>query len=67
MLVLQFIWVSCWGSQKELDEAKLNFAGAEGGHVSFLNVYKRFLQFGKSSQWCHKNFVNYQAMVCISN
>ncbi|CAB4276193.1 unnamed protein product [Prunus armeniaca] len=62
MLVLQSIWVSGWGSQKELDEAKLNFAAAEGDHVSFLNVYKGFLQSGKSSQWCHKNFVNYQAM-----
>ncbi|ONI10609.1 hypothetical protein PRUPE_4G056700 [Prunus persica] len=61
-LSIQSIWVSGWGSQKELDEAKLNFAAAEGDHVSFLNVYKGFLQSGKSSQWCHKNFVNYQAM-----
>ncbi|KAK9936527.1 hypothetical protein M0R45_013363 [Rubus argutus] len=62
VLSVQSIWVSGWGSQKELDEAKLNFAAAEGDHVSFLNVYKAFLQSGKSSQWCHKNFVNYQAM-----
>ncbi|BFG29494.1 hypothetical protein CerSpe_157680 [Prunus speciosa] len=66
MLVLQSIWISGWGSQKELDEAKLNFA-AEADHVSFLNVYKGFLQSSKSSQLCHKNFVNYQTMVCISN
>ncbi|XP_024156527.1 probable pre-mRNA-splicing factor ATP-dependent RNA helicase DEAH9 isoform X4 [Rosa chinensis] len=62
VLSVQSIWASGWGSQKELDEAKLNFAAAEGDHVSFLNVYKAFLQSGKSSQWCHKNFVNYQAM-----
>nr|XP_011465801.1 PREDICTED: probable ATP-dependent RNA helicase DHX35 [Fragaria vesca subsp. vesca] len=62
VLSVQSIWASGWGSQKELDEAKLNFAAAEGDHVSFLNVYKAFLQSGKSSQWCHKNFINYQAM-----
>ncbi|XP_068320129.1 probable pre-mRNA-splicing factor ATP-dependent RNA helicase DEAH9 isoform X2 [Pyrus communis] len=62
VLSIQTIWVSGRGSQKELDEAKLNFAAAEGDHVSFLNVYKGFLQSSKSPQWCHKNFVNYQAM-----
>uniref|UniRef100_A0A2P2M6A5 RNA helicase n=1 Tax=Rhizophora mucronata TaxID=61149 RepID=A0A2P2M6A5_RHIMU len=62
ILSIQSIWVSIRGAQKELDEAKLRFAAAEGDHVTFLNVYKGFLQSGKSSQWCHKNFVNYQAM-----
>ncbi|KAJ0082835.1 hypothetical protein Patl1_10588 [Pistacia atlantica] len=62
VLSIQSIWVSARGAQKELDEAKLRFAAAEGDHVTFLNVYKGFLQSGKSSRWCHKNFVNYQAM-----
>nr|XP_023887830.1 probable pre-mRNA-splicing factor ATP-dependent RNA helicase DEAH9 [Quercus suber] len=62
ILSVQSIWVSGRGVQKELDEAKLRFAAAEGDHVTFLNVYKGFLQSGKSSQWCHKNHVNYQAM-----
>uniref|UniRef100_A0A9I9CF41 RNA helicase n=1 Tax=Cucumis melo TaxID=3656 RepID=A0A9I9CF41_CUCME len=56
------IWASSRGAQKELDEARLRFAAAEGDHVTFLNVYKGFLQSNKSSQWCHKNFINYQAM-----
>ncbi|RYQ82558.1 hypothetical protein Ahy_B10g101143 isoform B [Arachis hypogaea] len=56
------IWISGRGIQKESDEAKLRFAAAEGDHVTFLNVYKGFLQSGKSSQWCHKNYVNYHAM-----
>ncbi|KAH1217918.1 putative pre-mRNA-splicing factor ATP-dependent RNA helicase DEAH9 [Glycine max] len=34
----------------------------QGDHVTFLNVYKGFHQSGKSSQWCHKNYVNYHAM-----
>uniref|UniRef100_A0A6N2LDF1 RNA helicase n=2 Tax=Salix viminalis TaxID=40686 RepID=A0A6N2LDF1_SALVM len=62
ILSIQSIWVSGKGVQKELDEAKLRFAAAEGDHVTFLNVYKGFLQSGKSSQWCHKNYMNYQAM-----
>ncbi|KAL6992438.1 ATP-dependent RNA helicase [Sarracenia purpurea var. burkii] len=62
VLSIQSIWVSVWGQQKELDGAKLRFAAAEGDHITFLNVYKGFLQSGKSSKWCHKNFVNYQAM-----
>lgn len=37
----------------------------QGDHVTFLNVYKAFLQSGKSSQWCYKNHVNYHAMVCM--
>ncbi|KAF7803364.1 putative pre-mRNA-splicing factor ATP-dependent RNA helicase DEAH9 [Senna tora] len=62
VLSIQSIWVSGRGIQRELDEAKLRFAAAEGDHVTFLNVYKGFLQSGKSAQWCHKNHVNYQAM-----
>lgn len=62
VLSVQSIWVSVRGIQKELDEVKLRFAAAEGDHVTFLNVYKGFLQSGKSSQWCHRNYINYQAM-----
>ncbi|KAJ8510210.1 hypothetical protein OPV22_000644 [Ensete ventricosum] len=62
VLSVQSIWVSMWGAQKEFDEVKLRFAAAEGDHVTYLNVYKGFLNSGKSSQWCYKNFLNYQAM-----
>ncbi|GAB2231354.1 hypothetical protein Droror1_Dr00010360 [Drosera rotundifolia] len=61
-LSLQSIWISLRGAQKEQDEAKMRFAAAEGDHVTFLNVYKGFLQSGKSSKWCHNNFLNYHAM-----
>ncbi|GAB4827043.1 ATPdependent RNA helicase [Ancistrocladus abbreviatus] len=62
VLSIQSIWFSVRGAKKEMDEVKLRFAAAEGDHVTFLNVYKGFLQSGKSSKWCHKNFVNYHAM-----
>ncbi|XP_058769100.1 probable pre-mRNA-splicing factor ATP-dependent RNA helicase DEAH9 isoform X1 [Vicia villosa] len=61
-LSVQSIWISGRGIQKESDEAKLRFAAAEGDHVTFLNVYKGFHLSRKSSQWCHKHFVNYHAM-----
>lgn len=35
----------------------------QGDHVTFLNVYKGFIQSDKSSKWCHKIFINYHAMV----
>ncbi|XP_059669980.1 probable pre-mRNA-splicing factor ATP-dependent RNA helicase DEAH9 isoform X2 [Cornus florida] len=62
VLSVQSIWISVRGAQKELDEAKMRFAAAEGDHVTFLNVYKGFLQSDKSSKWCHNNFINYHAM-----
>ncbi|KAK6149987.1 hypothetical protein DH2020_017512 [Rehmannia glutinosa] len=67
VLSVQSIWFSARGVQKELDEAKLRFAAAEGDHVTFLNVHKGFIQSSKSSNWCHKNHVNYHAMVNILN
>ncbi|RAL44761.1 hypothetical protein DM860_003520 [Cuscuta australis] len=62
VLSIQSIWISLRGVQKEMDEAKLRFAAAEGDHVTFLNVYKGFIQSKKSSKWCQKNFINYHAM-----
>ncbi|XVF40393.1 hypothetical protein PTKIN_Ptkin01aG0109800 [Pterospermum kingtungense] len=62
VLSIQSIWFSGRGVQRELDEAKLRFAAAEGDHVTFLNIYKGFLQSGKSSKWCHNNFINYHAI-----
>ncbi|VVB12580.1 unnamed protein product [Arabis nemorensis] len=62
VLSIQSVWVIARGVQKEQDEAKLRFAAAEGDHVTFLNVYKGFIESKKSSQWCYKNFLNYQSM-----
>ncbi|GAA0186427.1 RNA helicase [Lithospermum erythrorhizon] len=62
VLSVQSIWISVRGAQKELDEAKLRFATAEGDHVTFLNIFKGFMESNRSSKWCHKNYVNYHAM-----
>ncbi|XP_031493685.1 probable pre-mRNA-splicing factor ATP-dependent RNA helicase DEAH9 isoform X2 [Nymphaea colorata] len=62
VLSVQSIWASGRGAQKELDDAKLRFAVAEGDHVTFLNIYQGFIRSGKSAQWCYKNFINYNSM-----
>ncbi|CAH9114224.1 unnamed protein product [Cuscuta epithymum] len=62
VLSVQSIWISLRGVQKEMDEAKSRFAAAEGDHVTFLNVYKGFIQSKQSSKWCQNNFINYHAM-----
>jgi ATP-dependent RNA helicase DDX35 len=62
VLSVQSVWIIARGVQKEQDEAKLRFAAAEGDHVTFLNVYKGFLESKKPTQWCYKNFLNYQSM-----
>ncbi|KAK8935803.1 hypothetical protein KSP39_PZI013625 [Platanthera zijinensis] len=62
VLSVQSIWTSVRGKNKGLDEVKLLFAAAEGDHVTHLNVYTGFIQSGKSSQWCYKNYINYHAL-----
>lgn len=62
VLSVQSIWVSSKGIEKALDEVKDRFAAAEGDHITHLNVYEGFLRSNMSSQWCHKNLINYQAM-----
>jgi hypothetical protein len=62
VLSVQSIWVSSKGTEKALDEVKDRFAAAEGDHITYLNVYEGFLRSNKSSQWCHRNLINYQAM-----
>ncbi|KAI4312242.1 hypothetical protein MLD38_037076 [Melastoma candidum] len=62
VLYVQSLWVTGRGVRKEFVEAKMRYAAAEGDHVTFLNVYKGFLESGKSSNWCYKNYINYHAM-----
>ncbi|BBN07307.1 ATP-dependent RNA helicase DDX35 [Marchantia polymorpha subsp. ruderalis] len=65
MLSVQSIWVSSKGRQRELDDARDQFAVVEGDHVTYLNVYESFLRAKQSPQWCHENLINYQAMKTV--
>lgn len=48
-----------------LNWVKSSFLSIQGDHVTFLNVYKGFIESKRPQQWCYKNFLNYQSMVCI--
>jgi pre-mRNA-splicing factor ATP-dependent RNA helicase DHX15/PRP43 len=47
---------------KAADEAKAQFAHADGDHLSLLNAYLAYKQSGESKEWCYDNFVNYRSM-----
>ena len=38
----------------------------QGDHISYLNIFEAYLRAQKSPQWCHKNLINYQAIVSTS-
>lgn len=65
------LFFAYWDRKKKNSSAIYNFfcslsiifSYLQGDHVTFLNIYKGFLQSCKSSHWCHKNFINYHAMV----
>ncbi|CAM6115361.1 unnamed protein product [Calypogeia fissa] len=61
------IWVSSRDQQKALDAARNKFAVAEGDHISYLNVFEGFQKAKRPPQWCHQNFINYQAMKKVSD
>jgi len=50
-------------AQKAADEAKMKFAHADGDHLTFLNVYHAYKQYGDDNpSWCYDNFVNQRTM-----
>lgn len=63
-LCVQSVWVGSRG-RRELDEAKAQFAAAQGDFITYLNLYEGFLRSNKSGKWCHNNFVNYRAMMRV--
>lgn len=52
---------------KEADEAKAQFAHADGDHLTLLNVYHAYKQSGESKDWCYDNFVNYRSIQSSDN
>lgn len=47
---------------KAADEAKAQFAHADGDHLSLLNAYHAYKQSGEAKDWCYDNFINYRSM-----
>lgn len=52
---------------KAADEAKAQFAHADGDHLTLLNAYHAFKQNGDSKDWCYDNFINYRSMSSAEN
>jgi pre-mRNA-splicing factor ATP-dependent RNA helicase DHX15/PRP43 len=47
---------------KAADEAKAQFAHADGDHLSLLNAYQAYKQNGEGKEWCYDNFINLRSM-----
>lgn len=52
---------------KAADEAKQQFAHADGDHISLLNAYYAYKQNGDSKDWCYENFINYRSIQSADN
>ena len=47
------------------DNARVNFnRGAQGDHISLMNVYNQWQETGESTQWCFENFIQVLLMCC---
>lgn len=52
---------------KAADEAKAQFAHADGDHLTLLNAYHAYKQSGDSKDWCYDNFINYRSVQSADN
>lgn len=51
------------GSEKEADNARLNFErSGVGDHIALLNVYNQWVETNKSLQWCKQNFIQEKSL-----
>merc|ERR1712048_198042 len=62
MLQVENVFVQPHNKKRAMERAKHKFSVAEGDHLTLLNVYRAFIRFRKSSQWCHDNFLNYKLL-----
>lgn len=47
---------------KAADDAKSQFAHADGDHITLLNAYYAYKQADESKDWCYDNFINYRSI-----
>lgn len=62
MLSVDNVFLNPSGKRAEADKEKRRFSVLEGDHLTYLNAYNAFVKHNASSQFCHKHFLNYQAM-----
>ncbi|KAG0173223.1 DEAH-box ATP-dependent RNA helicase prp43 [Apophysomyces sp. BC1034] len=54
-------------ARKLADEAKANFAHADGDHLTLLNAYHAYKSNHEDSQWCWENFLNQRSLKSADN
>jgi ATP-dependent RNA helicase DDX35 len=67
MLQVQNVFQQLPWKKREVEKSKRKFMVYEGDHLTLLNVYRAFEKFGKSSQWCGNNHLNYRGLVHASS
>ncbi|KAI8374373.1 P-loop containing nucleoside triphosphate hydrolase protein [Radiomyces spectabilis] len=54
-------------ARKAADEAKANFAHADGDHLTLLNAYHAYKMNHEDSNWCYENFLNQRSLKSADN
>eukprot|EP00771_Trimastix_marina_P000107 gnl/Trimastix_PCT/1112.p1 GENE.gnl/Trimastix_PCT/1112~~gnl/Trimastix_PCT/1112.p1 ORF type:complete len:737 (-),score=283.41 gnl/Trimastix_PCT/1112:659-2833(-) len=52
---------------RQADNAKQQFAHADGDHLTLLNAYHAWKTQGEMQKWCYDNFINSRAMRSAEN
>lgn len=66
LLSVPNVFVRPASARKRADEAKMQFAHADGDHLTLLNVYEQFMSDDARNiglhQWCRDNFLSYRSL-----
>jgi len=61
VLNVQNIWAS--GGRKAVNEAKSQFAVAEGDLITYLNVWKAWESNKRNKSWAYKNYISHSSLL----
>ncbi|ORY05359.1 P-loop containing nucleoside triphosphate hydrolase protein [Basidiobolus meristosporus CBS 931.73] len=67
MLSVPNVFVRPNHSKKRADEAKAQFAHADGDHLTLLNVYHAYKSKNEDPNWCYENFLNARSLKSADN
>lgn len=62
MLSVQSVWAYS-SDTRSLEKAKQKFAASEGDLITYLNVWRGWVESKKSRQWSYSNFINHRSML----
>ncbi|KAI8351140.1 P-loop containing nucleoside triphosphate hydrolase protein [Blakeslea trispora] len=67
LLSVPQIWVRPNNARKAADEAKAQFAHADGDHLTLLNAYHAYKTNYEDANWCFDNFLNHRSLKSADN